>query len=112
MNETGKSISRRLVFALLLLIPIFAVVARTTGQDGANDSAGSEQWEYLVVASPSGTNFTPSGNSRMRKDSTGTFGREAFVLEQQMDRVGGRGWELVAITGSQSDPIYFFKRRR
>lgn len=114
MNEKGKSISRRLLLALLLLVPVFAVVVKTTGQDGANanDSAANEQWEYMVVAAPSGTNFSPSGNSRLRKEPTGSFGREAFVLEQQMDKVGMRGWELVAITGNAVEPIYYFKRRR
>jgi len=48
----------------------------------------------------------------MRKEEMGGFGIESFVLEQHLDNVGANGWELVAVGGSPSDPIYYFKRPR
>jgi len=29
-----------------------------------------------------------------------------------MDKLGAKGWELVTVTGSPADPIYYFKRRK
>lgn len=43
---------------------------KTTGQEEASisDRVASEQWEYLAVAGPSGTNLTATGIPRMRKE--------------------------------------------
>jgi hypothetical protein len=105
----SKTLYRIILVAFLLLAPTLASV-KTTGQEEADSSKG--RWEYLVVASPSRTNFSPTGNARMRKESTGDFGIEAFVLEQHLDRLGAKGWELVSVTGPASDPVYYFKRRK
>jgi hypothetical protein len=48
----------------------------------------------------------------MRKEPNSSFGREAFVLEQHLDKLGANGWELIAIAGAERDPVYYFKRRR
>ena len=100
---------KRILLVALLVLTSSVVAVRTTGQ---NDEANAaEKWEYLVVSRPSSTNFSPTGNDRMRKESGG-FGIEGFVLEQHLDRLGARGWELVAIAGNPADPVYFFKRRK
>jgi hypothetical protein len=103
---------RTIVLALLLLVAGFAAVIKTSGQGGAEaDKKPAAGWEYLVVAGASTTNFTPTGNSRMRKEEGG-FGREAFVLEQHLDKLGAKGWELVSVAGPPLDPVYYFKRRK
>jgi hypothetical protein len=114
MNDKANSAKRRVIVTLLVLTAVSALVVQTPGKgrDGQGDAAAGERWEYLVVGAPSGTNFAPSGNPSMRKDGSGGFGREAFVLEQQMDKLGNRGWELVSVYGPTSDPAYFFKRRK
>ena len=101
--------SRVLVPLLIVACGLFAVV-KTTGQDepAKVDKAG---WEYLVVATPSNVNFAATGNQRMRKE-LGPFGREAFVLEQHLDKLGANGWELVSVAGTPADPHYYFKRRK
>jgi hypothetical protein len=104
-----KTLCRIMLVAFLLLAPNLASV-KTTGQEEAATS--KDKWEYLVVASPSRTNFSPTGNPRMRKEASGGFGVEAFVLEQHLDRLGANGWELVTVTGSASDPVYYFKRHK
>jgi hypothetical protein len=115
MNERGKVIKRMSMMALVLVLALvsFAFV-KTTGQEGTNtsDKVASEQWEYLAVAGPSTTNFSPTGNPRMRKEPNAPFGREAFVLEQHLDKLGANGWELVAVAGPPTDPAYYFKRRK
>jgi hypothetical protein len=98
-----------MLVAFLLLLPGLASV-RTTGQEEAVIS--KDRWEYLAVASPSRTNFSPTGNPRMRKEASAGFGVEAFVLEQHLDRLGANGWELVTVTGPASDPVYYFKRQK
>jgi hypothetical protein len=105
---------RTMFLALFLLVTASAAVVRTTGQEGssAGDTPAGDKWEYLAVAGPSSTNFSPTGNPRMNKGTQGLFGREAFVLEQHLDKLGAQGWELVAIAGPPTDPAYYFKRRR
>lgn len=98
---------------LPILLIAFAVgaVVKTTGQDEPEAKVASTQWEYLVVANPSNANLTATGNPRMRKEP-GPFGREAFVLEQHLDKLGANGWELVSVAGTPGDPHYYFKRRK
>ena len=103
---------RTLLLVLLLLVPVLAVVVKTAGQ-GKNrpkDAVYLEQWQYLVVAGPSNTNFEPTGNPNMRKHE-GSFAREGFVLETQLDKAGAEGWELVSVAGPPQNPIYYFKKR-
>jgi hypothetical protein len=100
------------ILVLLLLVAGFTLVMRTRGQDGgADNKSDADKWEYLAVAGPSNTNFTPTGNPRMRKEDSG-FGREAFVLEQHLDKLGAKGWELISVAGTPTDPAYYFKRRK
>jgi hypothetical protein len=95
---------------LLILVAGCFVVLRTEGRE--EDKVAQEQWEYLAVAGPSTTNFEPTTNPRMRKEPNVGFGREAFVLEQHLDRLGKNGWELVDVAGPPTDPAYYFKRRK
>jgi hypothetical protein len=100
--------------ALLLIAAVVFVVMKASGQEAseARERPTDEQWEYLAVAGPSTTNLTPTGNPRMRKEPNSPFGREAFVLEQHLDKLGANGWELVAVAGPPTDPAYYFKRRK
>ena len=103
------------LLAVTLCIVVAAVfVVKTMGQEQANVAGASvsEQWEYLAVAGPSTTNFSPTSSPRMRKEPNSSFGREAFVLEQHLDKLGANGWELVAVAGPPTDPAYYFKRRK
>ena len=103
-----------LVIALLVLTVGLFAGRKTNGQENADGSGrvAAEQWEYLAVAGPSTTNLTPTGNSRMRKEPNVPFGREAFVLEQHLDKLGANGWDLVAVAGTPTDPVYYFRRRK
>jgi hypothetical protein len=115
MNEKKEVLKRTLLLVAVLSLAFVSIAGvKTTGQEGekVSDRAASEQWEYLAVAGPSTTNFTPTGNPRMRKEPNVPFGREAFVLEQHLDKLGANGWELVAVAGPPTDPAYYFKRRK
>ena len=111
MTTKGKTMRRITLLSLLLLVPVSAAVVKTVGQANSGDQGATEKWEYLVVAGPSSTNFSPTGNPSMRKE-VGSFGREGFVLEQHLDKLGAKGWELVSVAGPVSDPVYYFKRRK
>jgi hypothetical protein len=109
MNEKMKALKR---ISLVFFLGIVAIaVVKTNGQEETKAVTG-EQWEYLVVAGPSLTNLTPTGNPRMRKEPNVPFAREAFVFEQHLDKLGTNGWELVAISGPANDPSFYFKRRK
>ncbi|MCM3901560.1 MAG: hypothetical protein ND866_07620 [Pyrinomonadaceae bacterium] len=115
MDERSKVLKRTSLMAAVLSLAVVSIaVVKTTGQEGTNvsDKSGNEQWEYLAVAGPSATNLTATGNPRMRKEPNVPFGREAFVLEQHLDKLGANGWELVAVAGPPTDPAYYFKRRK
>src|SRR5437773_1313321 len=77
----------------------------------ANSAEPQNQWEYLVVAGGQ-TNLLPTANSSMRKDNTGSFSREQFPVEQNLDKLGTKGWELITVNGTAADPIYYFKRHK
>jgi hypothetical protein len=100
-----------IISSLVLLVVVLARDGKTVAQESANDAAFRDQWEYLVVAG-SAANLNPSGNPNLRKEPHGGFLREAFVLEKNMDKVGEKGWELVSVSGSSADPVYYFKRRK
>lgn len=102
-----------IAIALSLAVLSIAVV-KTAGQEDANrgEKAATEQWEYLAVAGPSTANFSATNTPRMRKEPSVPFAREAFVLEQHLDKLGANGWELVAVAGPPTDPAYYFKRRK
>ena len=96
-----------------MLLMLGVLVTRTARAQRGNDTDGvREQWEYLMVSEPQRTNFTASGNTSMRKDSSGSFNREDYVTEQQMDKLGAKGWELVSVAPGAAGMVYFFKRRK
>jgi hypothetical protein len=110
--ERKRVVKRSLLTAAVLsLVAISFAVMKTSGQEpNSNDRA--DQWEYLVVAGPTTTNFSGSGSGRTKKESNSGFAREAYVLEQHMDRFGANGWELVTVAGPPTDPAFYFKRRK
>ena len=98
---------------VLMLLALGVVAMRTARAQRADENdAGREQWEYLVVAAPQSTNFTASGSSGMRKEPSGGFNREDYVTEQQMDKLGAKGWELVSVAAAPTGAVYYFKRHR
>ena len=100
-----------MIVAILSLVVIVGALIRTTGQEKGNPRGRvQEEWEYLAVAGPGPTSL--SVDPQMRKEPNVAFGREAFGLEQQLDKLGANGWELVAVAGPPTDPAYYFKRRR
>jgi hypothetical protein len=100
------------IAAVLSLLVIVVVFTTTSGQEAAKtrERAPQEEWEYLAVAGPGPA--TLSVDPRMRKEPNVSFGREAFALEQHLDKLGANGWELVAVAGPPTDPAYYFKRRK
>ena len=81
------------------------VVRSTTNQDQAGGG-----WEYLVVQGGT-VNLSGSDNATLRKEP-GAFSRESFPLEKNLDKLGAKGWELVAVSGSPGDPVFYLKRRK
>jgi hypothetical protein len=123
MNRTISLIGA--IFVLLVIAVAAKTVAHKSNEPlmgGAADaksavaaedeSPARDPWEYLIVAGGNTTNLSSSGSSSMRKEPKIQAFRENFVLEQNMDKLGAQGWELVSVTGSPADPVYYFKRRK
>lgn len=100
------------------------LTATLTGQyflSAADNSSATEkkreagsavtQWEYLVVAGGQ-VNISSSGvNSRMSKQPPDSgFAREHYPLERNLDKLGAQGWELIAVLGTPTEPVYYLKR--
>jgi hypothetical protein len=97
------------LIALILFVALIVVIAMTTVNSSSGDS--QEQWEYLVVGGGS-TNLTSTSNLSLRKEPSGPFSRESFPVEQNLDKLGAKGWELITVSGNPADPTYYFKRRK
>ncbi|HYV06204.1 MAG TPA: hypothetical protein VFB82_16520 [Blastocatellia bacterium] len=105
----------RRTFISMLLIPAVLIAAIVAGSLAAqharaNDDQSGAGWEYLIVQGGN-VNLASGDGGSMRKES-GPFSRESFPLEKNMDKLGAKGWELIAVTGSPGDPIFYFKRRK
>jgi hypothetical protein len=102
-----------IIFALILFVSVIAFAAKAVGSKPLSSSSADsrDEWEYLVVAGGS-TNLTSTSNLSLRKEPAGPFSREAFPLELNLDKLGAKGWELVTVSGSPADPVYYFKRRK
>ena len=103
---------KRSLAVIGVAVAVLVLPTMASRHGGTETSESAEQWEYLAVAGPSTTNLTPTNNPRMRKEPNAAFGREAFVLEQHLDKLGANGWDLVAVAGPPTDPAYYFKRRK
>jgi hypothetical protein len=113
MNKIKILSKTALAASLLVVAAVTFTVMKSSGQEQTKvkEQATYERWEYLAVAGPI-AGLTPADDSRLRKEPNTPFGREAFVLEQHLDKLGANGWELVAVSGPPTDPAYYFKRRK
>ena len=93
--------------AVAILLTSTSLAQRHASND---EGAGRDQWEYLVISGGS-TNFA-SASTTMKKESSGSFSREWFPLEANMDKLGVKGWELITVVGNPGDPVFYFKRRK
>lgn len=105
MKRSMWIITAATLFAVVILAHS-AVVNRA----GANDDGSGGGWEYLVVQGGT-VNLSAGDGGSMRKEP-GAFSRESFPLERNLDKLGLKGWELVTVTGSPADPIFYLKRRK
>jgi hypothetical protein len=95
---------------------LIAAIVAVEGVSGSGDRARStdgpsgEGWEYLVVQGGT-VNLSPSDSGSQRKEP-GAFNRESFPLEKNLDKLGAKGWELVAVAGPPGDPVFYLKRKK
>lgn len=108
MSKKFQLLTVGIVMMLSLL-----VAWRVSGQssDGAKDSAKTPvtQWEYMVVAGGN-VNLTGVSDLSQRKQPENAFAGEASVLQRNLDKLGQRGWELVTVHGTPTQPVYYLKR--
>lgn len=103
--------TKRIAALLIVLVSLgAALVTYSMTRAHADEPQPGSGWEYLVVAGGN-VNLSPSGSGTLRKEP-GSFSREWFPMEQNLDKLGAKGWELIEITGSPNDPVFYFKRRK
>ena len=99
-----------IVTAVIFVAVVILAHSAIAGRAVADDEQSGGGWEYLVVQGGT-VNLSPSDGGSMRKEP-GAFSRESFPLEKNLDKLGAKGWELVTVTGSPADPIFYMKRRK
>ncbi len=101
----------QLLTAAAVLVVSLVVTWRVTGQssNGEKDSAKPvvTQWEYMVVAGGH-ANLSGVGDLGQRK-ADDSF-RENSVLQRNLDKLGLKGWELVAVQSTPAGTAYYLKR--
>lgn len=100
--------------SVILVTLLLASTGKSLRTESESQAGAAVEWEYLIVAGGN-TNLSASGNDqypRMRKAPDGSFTREQFPLERNLDKLGAQGWELVAVHGSTGDPVFYLKRPR
>lgn len=96
---------------LILLLLSVTAVFRVSGQGSRGREKDAEvQWEYLIVNGGT-SNLSGVGDLGQRKQPDNSF-REATVIERNLDKLGQKGWELVAVYGPPMEPIYYLKRQK
>jgi hypothetical protein len=97
-----------IVTGAALLLVIAAALAKNVD---SKESADAAPWEYLVVAGGNVNLESVSSDqfAGMRKQPDGSF-KEFTVLERNLDKLGAKGWQLVAVYGSPNNAVYYFKR--
>lgn len=106
--DLGEYMKRTILILIAAALIASAVALGTRSR--ANDDQVGGGWEYLVVQGGT-VNLSPSDGGSMRKEP-GAFSRESFPLEKNLDKLGAKGWELVTVSGSPADPIFYFKRKK
>jgi hypothetical protein len=99
---------RTILISIAAALIVTAVLLGTRSR--ANDDQAIGGWEYLVVQGGT-VNLSASDGGSMRKEP-GSFSRESYPLEKNLDKLGAKGWELVTVTGSPADPVFYLKRKK
>lgn len=97
-----------LVVSFLLL----SVVLRVSGQGSrpSKEKDAEVQWEYMVVYGGR-SNLSGVGDLGGRKQPDNSF-FESSIVQRNLDKLGQKGWELVAVYGPPLDPVYYLKRQK
>lgn len=102
-----------LLMAIIVLAVSLAVGFTVFGQGSSNDKekekAAVDQWEYLIVTGGN-VNLTGIGSEMGKRKQPDNSFREASVVQRNLDKLGQQGWELVAVYGLPTEPIYYLKR--
>ena len=96
MIKRTNSLKGTSVIAAVFFLAIVGAVVRTTGQEGTSPR-GEPPMKVGVSCGRRSSPANLSGDPHMRKEPNVAFGREAFALEQHLDKLGANGWELVAV---------------
>jgi len=99
-------ISAVVVLSLLSLATFFR--ASGQGSRSGKEKDAEVQWEYMVVSGGT-VNLSGVGDLGQKKLPDNSF-REASVLQRNLDKLGQKGWELVAVQGPPIEAIYYLKR--
>ncbi len=102
---------RAIFIASVVALCLVAGVVAQRSNSSSKEPPAETQWEYLVVGGGS-VNLSSEGlgSSRMRKQPDDSFAQEAYALERNFDKLGAQGWQMVAVHGAPTNPVYYFKR--
>lgn len=111
MKRTTLFYAAILIMVIVITGLVIAGQSSRKNAESAEKSPAETQWEYLVVGGGN-LNLSSAGISEKMHKQEGGFSREAVVLERNLDKLGAKGWELVAVSGDPRDPVFYLKRAK
>lgn len=96
--------------SLVLVIATVAFAKQRSSHSKDTDKTEKIEWEYLVIVGGRNNLSTSGTNGKLAKLSLESGFRENYPLEMNLDKLGAEGWEIVTVTMTQTEPIYFLKR--
>lgn len=102
---------RTLLFSGISLILVLTTIAFAQQRSSrAKDTDNKIEWEYLVIAGGRNNLSSAGTSSKLAKLGLESGFRENYPLEMNLDKLGAEGWEVITVTLTQTEPIYYLKR--
>lgn len=101
---------RTILLASSIIILVLATVAFARQRSTRSNDTDKVTWEYLVIAGGRNNLSSAGTNGKLAKLALESGFREYYPLEMNLDKLGAEGWEVITVTMTQSEPVYFLKR--
>lgn len=101
---------RTILLAGIILVLVIATVAFAKQRSSQAKTTDKIEWEYLVIAGGRHNLSGAGTNGKLAKLSLESGFRENYPLELNLDKLGAEGWEIITVTMTQNEPVYFLKR--
>lgn len=101
---------RTILLVCISLVVVITTIAFAQQRSTRTKEIDKIEWEYLVIVGGRNNLSSAGTNGKLAKLGLESGFRENYALEMNLDKLGAEGWEIVAVTPTQTEPIYYLKR--